>query len=61
MMGAFIVEDKTINYFVNWLRREIDRLSLIPDKLKQLGFDTSTQAGQKFWDMRGSDTYRWYF
>jgi hypothetical protein len=25
-MSAFIVADKTINYVVNWLRREIDRL-----------------------------------
>jgi hypothetical protein len=40
-MSAFMVEDKTINYVVNWLRREIDRLSLIPRKLKEAGFDTS--------------------
>jgi hypothetical protein len=40
-MSAFRVEDKTINYVVNWLRRNIDRFSLIPHKLKELGFDTS--------------------
>jgi hypothetical protein len=40
-MSAFMVEDKTINYVVNWLRRNIDRFSLIPHKLKELGFDTS--------------------
>jgi hypothetical protein len=40
-MSAFIVEDKTINNVVNWLRREIDRLSFIPDKLQKLGFDTT--------------------
>jgi hypothetical protein len=40
-MSAFMVEDKTINYVVNWLRRNIDQFSLIPRKLKELGFDTS--------------------
>jgi hypothetical protein len=40
-MSAFLVEDKTINYVVNWLRRNIDQFSLIPHKLKELGFDTS--------------------
>ena len=40
-MSAFIVADKTINYIVNWLQREIDHLSLIPDKLQKLGFDTT--------------------
>jgi hypothetical protein len=43
MMSAFMVEDKTINYVVNWLRRNIDQFSfsVIPHKLKELGFDTS--------------------
>jgi hypothetical protein len=40
-MSAFMVEDKTINYVVNWLRRERDRLFIIPRKLKKLGIDTS--------------------
>jgi hypothetical protein len=40
-MSAFMVEDKTINYVVNWLRREIDRLHIISHKLKEVGFDTS--------------------
>jgi hypothetical protein len=42
-MSAFMIEDKTINYVVNWLRREIDRFSFtrIPHELKGLGFDTS--------------------
>jgi hypothetical protein len=42
-MSAYIVADKTINNVVNWLRRdiEIERFSLIPHKLKELGFDTS--------------------
>jgi hypothetical protein len=39
-MSAFMVADKTINYVVNWLRREIDRLPLISHKLKEVGFDT---------------------
>jgi hypothetical protein len=39
-MSAFMVEDKTINYVVNWLRREIDRLPIISHKLKTVGFDT---------------------
>ena len=40
-MSAFIVADKTINNVVNWLQREIDHLSLIPDKLQKLGVDTT--------------------
>jgi hypothetical protein len=40
-MSAFMVEDTTINYVVNWLRRNIEQFSLIPIKLKGLGFDTS--------------------
>ena len=40
-MSAFMVEDKTINNVVNWLWDESNRLSLIPRKLKELGFDTS--------------------
>jgi hypothetical protein len=43
-MSAFMVEDKTINYVVNWLRRNIDQLSLIPHKLKELGVDTSAEG-----------------
>jgi hypothetical protein len=38
-MSAYMVADKTINIVVNWLRREINPLSLIPDELKELGFD----------------------
>jgi hypothetical protein len=38
-MSAFLVEDKTINYIVNWLRSERFLLSEIPYKLKALGFD----------------------
>jgi hypothetical protein len=40
-MSAFLVKDTTINYVVNWLRREIDRLPVIAHKLKEAGFDTS--------------------
>jgi hypothetical protein len=40
-MSAFMVADNTINYVVNWLRREIDRLPIISHKLKGVGFDTS--------------------
>jgi hypothetical protein len=40
-MSAFMVEDKTINYVVNWLRRQRDELNIIPDKLQKLGIDTS--------------------
>jgi hypothetical protein len=40
-MSAFLVEDKTINYIVNWLRSEKFLLSEIPYKLKGLGFDTT--------------------
>jgi hypothetical protein len=43
-MSAFMVKDKMINYVVNWLRREIDRLPIIAHKLKEVGFDMS-QAG----------------
>jgi hypothetical protein len=38
-MSAFLVEDKTINYIVNWLRSEKFLFSEIPYKLKGLGFD----------------------
>jgi hypothetical protein len=38
-MSAYIVEDTTINTIVNWLSREIEQLSIIPDKLQKLGFD----------------------
>jgi hypothetical protein len=40
-MSAFMVEDRTINCVVNWLRRRIDELNIIPSKLKKLGVDTS--------------------
>jgi hypothetical protein len=40
-MSAFMVEDKTINDIVNWLRSEIDQLFIIPRKLKKLSIDTS--------------------
>jgi hypothetical protein len=40
-MSAFIVADETINTIVNWLRRQIDELHIIPEKLRQLGIDTS--------------------
>jgi hypothetical protein len=43
-MSAFLVEDKTINNIVNWLRREMNELYCIPPKLKKLGIDT-TAAG----------------
>jgi hypothetical protein len=39
-MSAYIVADKTLNYVVNWLRREIDRLPIISHKLNAAGFDT---------------------
>ena len=38
-MSAFMVEDKTINDIVNWLRHEKDMLFIIPPKLKELGID----------------------
>jgi hypothetical protein len=38
-MSAFLVEDKTINHIVNWLRSERFLISEIPYKLKRLGFD----------------------
>jgi hypothetical protein len=40
-MSAFMVEDRTINYVVNWLRRNIDQFSTIPHKLKELGIETN--------------------
>jgi hypothetical protein len=45
-MSAYIVTDKTINNIVNWLQRdvELDKFSLIPHKLTELGFDTSTSG-----------------
>ena len=47
-MSAYIVADKTINNVVNWLRREVDRLYSIPNKLKELGIDM-TESG---WEER---------
>jgi hypothetical protein len=47
-MSAFMVKDAKINSVVNWLRRNIDRFSLIPHKLKELGFDT----GESGWAER---------
>jgi hypothetical protein len=38
-MSAFMIEDHTINYVVNWLRKQIDELSIIPEKLQKLGID----------------------
>jgi hypothetical protein len=48
-MSAFIVEDKTINYVVNWLRRNIDgfSVSVIHHKLNELGFDTSVPGWEE--------------
>ncbi len=43
-MSAFMVEDRTINYVVNWLRREIESFSLLPKKLKELRIDPN-EAG----------------
>src|SRR5918996_873872 len=40
-MSAFMVADTTINNVLNWLWDENIRLSLIPRKLKELGFDIS--------------------
>jgi hypothetical protein len=40
-MSAFLVADNTINYVVNWLRREEDRLYLFTGKLQKLGFNPS--------------------
>jgi hypothetical protein len=40
-MSAFMVADITINNVVNWLRREVFYFSLIPHKLKGLGFETA--------------------
>jgi hypothetical protein len=40
-MSAYIVADKTINNVVNWLRRKIDELTVIPPKLKEVGIDTN--------------------
>ena len=40
-MSAFMVADTTINNVLNWLWDENIRLSLIPRKLKELGFDMS--------------------
>jgi len=39
-MSAFMVADKTINYVVNWLRRNIDQLPIIAAKLQKLNIDT---------------------
>ena len=38
-MSAFMVADTTINNVLNWLWNEYIRLSLIPRKFKELGFD----------------------
>jgi hypothetical protein len=45
-MSAYMVADKTINNVVNWLRRDMDieRFSLIPHKLTEIGFDTGTSG-----------------
>jgi hypothetical protein len=40
-MSAFMVADRTINYVVNWLRRNIDQLPIIAAKLKKLNIDTN--------------------
>jgi len=40
-MSTFMVEDRTINYVVNWLRRQRDELHIIPSKFQKLGIDTS--------------------
>ena len=40
-MSAFMVADTTINNVLNWLWDENIRLSLIPRKFKELGFDMS--------------------
>jgi len=40
-MSAFLVADRTINYVVNWLRRNIDQLPIIAAKLKKLNIDTN--------------------
>jgi hypothetical protein len=42
-----MVQDATINNIVNWLRREIDRLHVIPSKLKKLGIDTSAAGWER--------------
>ena len=44
IMSAFMVQDTTINYVVNWLRRERERLPSISHELKELGFDPSKQG-----------------
>jgi len=46
-MSAFMVADKTINNVVNWLRREISHLSMIPAKLQELGIDTTTAGWEE--------------
>ena len=38
-MNAYMVQDKTINAIVNWLHREIPRLTYVSYKLKELGID----------------------
>jgi hypothetical protein len=40
-MSAFMVEDRTINNIVNWLRRNIDQLPIIAAKLQKLNIDTN--------------------
>jgi hypothetical protein len=57
-MSAFMVEDRTINYVVNWLQRNIEQFSFIPHKLKELGFDTSVpgwseKLGQAMFQLNG--------
>ena len=43
-MSAFIVADKTINYIVNWLEKELEEIygtTVIRQKLMEQGFDAS--------------------
>ena len=46
-MSAFMVEDKTINTIVNWLRHEKDLFFIIPRKLKELGIDMSESGWEE--------------
>jgi hypothetical protein len=41
-MSAFMVEDKTINYIINWMKNERFLFSDIPYKLRELGYDMAT-------------------
>jgi hypothetical protein len=43
-MSTFMVEDKTINYIINWLGKELEQVYgtiIIRHKLMELGIDTS--------------------